>query len=1253
VKHKGYDMSETDAVPLIREFAPVANTAESSEQLEIAILWGHNKAQTWADLEKQFRVIILAEAGAGKTFEMRSKAKELDLIGRPSFFLRIEDINQDFSLAFEVGNKDKFDQWLGSTEDAWFFLDSVDEARLKSPRDFEKAIKKFGNEVKHATQRAHVFVSSRPYSWRFKADRALIKELLPYAGQNAEQGEENSRAAKRDDAKNDDDLIQIYSLLSLNESHIRVYAKHRSVQEVDRLLLDIERANLTAFTGRPFDLENLFDKWKKDKKIGSRLELLEHTVNTRLDEINPDRQALQPLSKEMALRGAMYLAAAVTMVGNAGVHIPDSTHEKAGLDANEILPGWNPAEIASLLQRGIFDDVIYGAVRFRHREIREFLTAKWFHMLLKAGNSRRAIENMFFKELYGRKLISPRLRPILSWLILFDDRIQKRTLEINPEIAIEGGDVAGLPLTTRQAILKEIVLRIVLNTDDHSARDNAAIARIAQPDLSEDTKQLIAKHSNHDDAVFFLGRLVWQGSMSSCLGALWPIAVDSSRDAYARIASVRAILTVGTPDQKISLWSEINDTQKRMPRMVLAEIVRHAGIHDQDIKLLLCSIDRLPAYDRYSATGLSREIHEFIDRLPVDVEKSENQSITELILGLKVLLDREPFVNEDCQVSADFLWLIDIALHAIERLVEAKAVTSFDSAVFELLLKVPEISRWRDTDFHEYQSKMREAVASWPELNDELFWRNVARTRAKRRQEGSGSLTDYWAVENRDHFWVFNVDDFNRVIDFIKFRELGDDKLIALSLAFRILTQREQHSDQLDSIQCAIAGDSKLIERFDALLHPILSPQRKVWEQENEVRARKRDTERMDQEGRKQEWIAKLRANPNRVRHPPGLKLGELSNDQLWLQHEIGRDGESMTRRLGANWRALEDTFGADVACAYRDAALAHWRLYRPEIGSEGANTSSTPYSLIFGMTGLEIESKDVPNFPQNLTDAEVLHALRYLAWELNGFPNWLEKMHKAFPVLTFDAVWKELQWELENSQADKTSNYILHDLVYYAAWLHRELAARILQWLKSNRLQHIDLLRYCLRIIKNGAIDPKQLVSIARSKITTDDPDTHLANWYAIWIDIEPETGIPALETWLTMKNVAEASTAAQLFIVALIGGRRGESGEGMIHRKFQVAPHLKSLYVLMYTYIKATDDIERAGKGVYSPVLRDDAQDARNHLFSLLAEIPGKPTYVALNELIDQHPDSKIMQLLFCKFRFSNYAVLPNCKAQGFMFR
>ena len=42
-----------------------------------------------------------------------------------------------------------------------------------------------------------------------------------------------------------------------------------------------------------------------------------------------------------------------------------------------------------------------------------------------------------------------------------------------------------------------------------------------------------------------------------------------------------------------------------------------------------------------------------------------------------------------------------------------------------------------------------------------------------------------------------------------------------------------------------------------------------------------------------------------------------------------------------------------------------------------------------------------------------------------------------------------------------------------------------------------------------------------------------------------------------------------------------------------------------------------------MYSPGLRDEAQTAREGLFNLLAEIPGKAAYVALSELIEEHPD------------------------------
>jgi hypothetical protein len=59
------------------------------------------------------------------------------------------------------------------------------------------------------------------------------------------------------------------------------------------------------------------------------------------------------------------------------------------------------------------------------------------------------------------------------------------------------------------------------------------------------------------------------------------------------------------------------------------------------------------------------------------------------------------------------------------------------------------------------------------------------------------------------------------------------------------------------------------------------------------------------------------------------------------------------------------------------------------------------------------------------------------------------------------------------------------------------------------------------------------------------------------------------------------------------------------------------------MHTCVRRTEDINRVGTGVYSPELRDHAQEARDRLFQLLRNIPGKPTYIALMDLAQHHPD------------------------------
>ncbi|MFN7870997.1 MAG: hypothetical protein ACK5QQ_02210, partial [Cyanobacteriota bacterium] len=79
-----------DYIELNRQFTPVPNSNEAAEENQILADWGHLKSKSWDDLEQEFRCVILAEAGAGKTSELKYRAEFLKQQGKSAFFIRIE-----------------------------------------------------------------------------------------------------------------------------------------------------------------------------------------------------------------------------------------------------------------------------------------------------------------------------------------------------------------------------------------------------------------------------------------------------------------------------------------------------------------------------------------------------------------------------------------------------------------------------------------------------------------------------------------------------------------------------------------------------------------------------------------------------------------------------------------------------------------------------------------------------------------------------------------------------------------------------------------------------------------------------------------------------------------------------------------------------------------------------------------------------------------------------------------------------------
>lgn len=1198
-----------------RQFSVVSKDKDDSQDIENYLKFNTGQSKSWNSLLNEYRCVVLAEAGAGKTIEFRQKASLLESSGDYAFFIRIEDIDRHFYDSFEVGDEEAFDSWLDSSKEAWFFLDSVDEALLTSPRAFETAIRYFAKAIRKGQLRAHVYISSRPYSWRAKADQELMDEVLPL-----EDSDYQKSATSNEQKYND--TFKVYSLLPLNKERIVTYCQKKGVKDTHQLLNEIERLDLWSLAERPFDLDTIIDKWKDDKSLDGRLELIRHNIDLRLNESHSAGHRLA-LNTDFARSGAQRLAAALLLTRNAEINVPDSKHHKQGIDADTILYDWDKGDVKKLLESGLFNDILYGAVRFRHRDIRELLAAEFFSSLLEGNYNRLQIESYFFRDPFDVNIITPLLRPVLSWLILFDDNIYAKTLNIIPEVLIEGGDPSKLAMHLRkQAILKLIDS---IDKDRYKAYigSDTAIANLAQPDLESDVLELINHYKSNDNIILFLSRLVLQGALSKCVSALISVVIDEDRQKYTRRVAASAVMSVGTQEQKNTVWQGINNSNKEIPRWLLADLVLYAESTISNVDLIIHSVVNLSEPNEFTPTALSGAMSGFIERANSDVTA---YLLNKLHSHLSIQVLNE---TERDEVSKQDAWLMSVALKCIERLFLARNQYALSNASLSVLACAAELRFYREVRFDACETNLHHILPQWTELNDALYWYSIedARTRLSSADQ---PLNSDLPLFYRDNYWRFETSDFSRMLAYIGSRTLDSDKLVALGNAYRIYDQSDCPINMLDDLRKAVSGNRVLEDKLERLLKPEISEAMKDYEEELKTRREQAEKRKEEREESKKQWIAHLRNNPSEV-VTPSAGEGEITNNHVWLLDEIRKNSVDASCLYCTNWKSLIPEFGNEVALAYKDFCMNYWRCYKPRLKSEHDVDNSISDALLIALSGLEIEANEVSDFPNYLDTNDLNTALRYITRDTHGFPSWFERMHRVFPKATEDAVWKELVWELETSCSEGSLSHILQDLIHHTPWLHEFMAGRLLDYLMGRTSPLTIRKEYCVKILIEGGVESGKLATLADKYIALNADDyKEVAWWFALLVDNDADNGIPKFEDWLSGLNNTDAQQqAAAIFITGLLGGTYTQK---TVYNagKFKTASHLKTLYVLMHKYIKLSDDIQRAGKGVYSPTIRDDAQDARDRLLSYLVETPSKENYYVLKQISKEHQDSSHKLLL-----------------------
>jgi hypothetical protein len=1167
-------------------------------------LYQGNVTLTLQELLNERRVVVLSEAGSGKTQEIREAARRLRAAGKPAFFLRLEHVAIDFDSAFEEGTLEEFECWLTSPEPGWLLLDSIDESRLRSPIDFEAAMRKVSRRLATAKQRTHLLVTGRTPAWRPKTDHELCAGLFPVVA-------DPSSATPLP--------FKIVTLQDLSTEQVRRFADAKGIHDIPGFLDAIERADAWSFTARPQDLDELTGFWIDNGRIGSRLELMTNSIRRRLKEPSQSRAEAHPLSEDRALDGARTVAAALALTQLQTIQVPDGVRRSQGLRLDDVLKGWTASEVGTLLQRPLFAQDVYGTVRFHHRSVKEYLAAQWFVKLLDQERSRRIVLELFFREQYGLELVVPSLRPLLPWLAMSDARVLAKVRRIAPEIVFEGGDPVQLPADVRSSILEQVCNQLASGASTRSMADFAAIQRFAALDITETVRRLVAKFRANDDIVSFLMRMVWQGRLVGALPEAMDLARSTDAGHAARIAAFRAVAEVGSQRDMAAIRDEfaraaVGDLNRRC----LADLVSHIALPDADsLQWLLHCIPRLAEFNKFETSGLSEETASFFERADITL-------VADAIDRLRNLLMMPPVIERRyCEISKQYQWLRRAAAVSVRRLIEARRDAALSPAALDVLQLLPQDGYARDFDLD--KGGLAQLVCGWSDLKWRLFWHVIGKERAIRARKGE-SVIDSWMATFPPTYVTFDAADFGDALKAIEECPLADDRMVALSLAYRLYVQGGRVRSSNAALKKAVAGDERLSARLALLLKPP--------KQSDEIRKMKRENSRWSRiaaaRGAREakhrlEAPARLEAQLDTLRDPGFDDPTAMSRAQYYLFERMRElDEKNSSRWTSANWRGLEAEFGAKVSQAFRDALVAYWRRHAPVLVSEGAAINTTPGEDLFGLAGLTIEAAEVPDLFTKLQSPEASVAFRYAMRELNGFPVWFPALSKAHLDVVRQMALTEIRFELGADRDDVQRQYIIADLSREGDWLWDSVAPDIVALLRDSTPRSSEVLCHLLDIVQKSRVPDGVIAALAAEKVRSRAETRHLPVWAATWTGVEPGPAIDAVDLHLAALADGKSKTQfAMSYVAHLLGGRRMPS---RARAGFHSPATLRRLYLLVHTHVRSSDDVDRSNKGVYSPGLRDDAQDARERLAGILGGIPGRDAYLALRMIAEDHPEPEL---------------------------
>lgn len=1189
---------------------------EEREPSRLSALFGSvepGKGNPWSDVLSGERVVIFAEAGSGKTREMQAHTQRLKAEGKAAFFMPIEALSSIPVREYLTGEGAAWDAWITSgTEEAWIFLDSVDELKLTDGK-LDSALRRVAFALGAAKDRAHIFVSCRPSDWRPFQDLETFRNVLPASAPTSfvePTGDEalmetitkESKNEAEEESQPQPDKVRSVVLLPLGRQQIQSFAEGEGVKDPKAFVSEINRLEAWPFARRPLDLRGLIQVWKDTGTLGTLLKQHESDSMVSLRD-DPERTDAGLLSVDEARSGAKRLALAMMMTKTRTIHAPErpaTDTDSSSLDPFEALSDWDGAKIRALLRRPIFDPATYGRIRFHHRSIQEYLAAQAIIEMEERGLTKRAIRQLLFADTYGELIVIPSMRPIAAWMSITDRSISNEVLKREPEVLLLHGDPESLPLEARSALINAYVEKYRSGSWRGLDVWVSNVRRLAQPDLAPTVRSAWSQPRTNPEIADFLLQVIWLGAIQACADLAMNALMDEHMHAFGRVVAGRALKACGRTDLLRTAADDILANPERWPHRVVQGTIDELFprvIGAAELETLI----RRNVEPKRTVGGLNWELYNLVDEL----EPGSDASISLRNLLANLIWDgRTP--SEWYRPRTEFFYLTaalaKLTLRELQRTEKADG---------NLIKAAVIANRYHGTQTvgREEAAALTALIKSDASIREAVFWTEY--------EVGSGILGN--AIPDERGFGILYqslfgppvAEDWEWLVRNVSKPSMPSARAVLVNLAVDVWHARGGKPNELEVLKKAVAGEIELIAMVANRTTP--KPPNAAqdrFEREMARRDKKIQTSEEQRQTLWREWRDKIVADP-------GTALSDAKRrTTFWNCINLLQQGRDHAGHLGyTNWRDIRRIFGDEIGAGFEVEAKLYWRITKPPVQS---GRKASDRNTIFGtqgaaLTGLLIEASQ-SGWAGRISSSDAARAAEWATCDLNGLPEWFEELIVFHPAEVKRVLNTELGAEIgvPIDEHPHTLSSVRYGSAAVKAFAAPLLISKLATWprpkVRAEAVRAAAALSSALSIVVESKTGDAAFTELCRNQFLRSPSAIPSTAWLQALAAMD--LGV-ALDTFrmgiLKLKPTLRQSRPVEWFAALF--------GEHSHARSDTDARVLMKFTMLAYEHVRRADDISH--EGAYTPGARDEAQSARNRLIGALMNLPGLEAHDSLIEL------------------------------------